>query len=109
MVFSYCLQAQWGGGAQGRSLADMAELAQQLVNWLALGSIYSLLAVGFSLLFGGLGVIHFSHGDVSLLGPFIALAVLQTLIAAMGVTYGQGEILLAAVVAIAVVGVIGVA
>lgn len=87
----------------------MAELAQQLVNWLALGSIYSLLAVGFSLLFGVLGVIHFSHGDVSLLGPFIALAVLQSLVAAMGVGYGQAEILLAAVIAIAVVGGIGVA
>ena len=62
----------------------MAELAQQLVNWLALGSIYSLLAVGFSLLFGVLNVIHFSHGDVSLLGPFIALALLQSLVAATG-------------------------
>ena len=87
----------------------MAELAQQLVNWLALGSIYSMLAVGFSLLFGVLGVIHFSHGDVSLLGPFIALAVLQSLVAALGVGYGQAEILLAAGLAIAIVGVIGVA
>lgn len=87
----------------------MAELAQQLVNWLALGSIYSLLAVGFSLLFGVLGVIHFSHGDVSLLGPFVALAVLQTLVAGLGAGYSQGEILFAAVIAIVVVGCIGVA
>lgn len=87
----------------------MAEIAQQLVNWIALGSIYSLLAVGFSLLFGVLGVIHFSHGDVSLLGPFIALALLQSLLAVMGASYGQTELLIAAVIAIAVVGCIGVA
>ena len=37
-------------------------LFQQLINWLTLGCIYSLLALGFSLLFGVLQVIHFSHG-----------------------------------------------
>lgn len=92
-----------------RALRVTAEIAQQIVNWLALGSIYSLLAVGFSLLFGVLGVIHFSHGDVSLLGPFIALFLLQSVTAALGASYGQAEILLAVTLAIAVVGVIGVA
>ncbi|TIU34895.1 MAG: branched-chain amino acid ABC transporter permease, partial [Mesorhizobium sp.] len=43
----------------------MAELlVQQLVNWITLGCIYALLAIGFSLIFGVLNVIHFSHGDV---------------------------------------------
>ena len=54
-------------------------LFQQLINWLTLGCIYSLLALGFSLLFGVLQVIHFSHGDVALVAPFVALAAVQIL------------------------------
>ena len=59
-------------------------LFQQLINWLTLGCIYSLLALGFSLLFGVLQVIHFSHGDVAMVAPFIALAAVQALAAALG-------------------------
>jgi branched-subunit amino acid ABC-type transport system permease component len=55
----------------------MEQVAQQLINWLALASIYSLLAVGFSLLFGVINVIQFSHGDVALTAPFIAMAVVM--------------------------------
>ena len=52
----------------------MTELiVQQVLNWLTLGSIYALIAVGFSLLFGVLNIIHFSHGDVSLVSPFIEI------------------------------------
>lgn len=59
-------------------------LFQQLINWLTLGCIYSLLALGFSLLFGVLQVIHFSHGDVALVAPFVALAAVQVLAASLG-------------------------
>lgn len=47
---------------------------QQSVNWLLIGCVYALLAVGFSLLFGVLDVIHFSHGDISMTAPFIVLS-----------------------------------
>lgn len=52
----------------------LQELLQQSINWLMLGCIYALLAVGFSLLFGVLNVIHFSHGDVSIIAPFAVLS-----------------------------------
>ncbi len=52
-----------------------ALVAQHLLNWLVLASIYTLLALGFSLLFGVLDVIHFSHGDVAMVAPFVALLV----------------------------------
>ena len=39
-------------------------LAQQLINGLALGSVYALIAVGFSLVFSILDIINFSHGDL---------------------------------------------
>lgn len=48
---------------------------QLIINWLMVGSIYALLAVGFSLLFGVLNVIHFSHGDISLTAPFLVLTI----------------------------------
>ena len=56
-------------------------MVQHVMNWLVLGSIYSLIAIGFSLLFGLLNVIHFSHGDVSMIAPFVALASLPQLLA----------------------------
>lgn len=83
-------------------------VAQQIINWLTLGSIYALVAVGFSLLFGVLGVIHFSHGDVSLLAPFLALGLVQGLTAAFGVAQSPAATLAFAAVAIGLTGLVGV-
>ena len=49
-------------------------LGQYLLNGLMLGIIYGLVAVGFTLFFGVLDVIKFSHGDVLTVGAFAALA-----------------------------------
>lgn len=83
-----------------------AEFAQQCVNWLTLGSTYALIALGFSLLFGVLKIIHFSHGDVSLLAPFFALAAVQALSVMIGAT--TGSLLLACAVAVLATGVVGI-
>lgn len=48
-------------------------LAQQIVNGLALGSMYALIAVGFSLIFSVLDVINFSHGSLVMLGVYVSL------------------------------------
>lgn len=48
-------------------------LAQQLVNGLTLGSTYALVALGFTLVFGILGMINFAHGEIFMLGAYIAL------------------------------------
>jgi branched-chain amino acid transport system permease protein len=50
----------------------MAEFAQHLINGLSLGSIYALLALGYTLVFGVLRLINFAHGDVFMLGAFVA-------------------------------------
>ncbi len=52
-------------------------LAQQLLNWATMGCLYALFALGFSLIFGILKVIHFSHGDVAMTAPFLCLALLH--------------------------------
>ncbi|MGL5271706.1 MAG: branched-chain amino acid ABC transporter permease [Selenomonadaceae bacterium] len=46
-------------------------LLQQIINGLAQGSIYSLVGIGFALIFGVLGLVHFAHGEVYMLGAFL--------------------------------------
>lgn len=43
-------------------------LLQQIINGLAQGSIYALVGIGFALIFGVLGLVHFAHGEVYMLG-----------------------------------------
>ena len=50
----------------------MTSLAQQLINGLALGSIYALIALGYTMVYGVLGFINFAHSDVMMLGAFCA-------------------------------------
>jgi len=53
---------------------DPGLFAQYVMNGLMLGMMYALVAVGFTLFFGVLDVIKFSHGDVLTVGAFTALA-----------------------------------
>lgn len=52
----------------------MTELGQQIVNGLAAGSIYALIAVGYNLVYGVLELINFAHGHVYMIGTFAVLA-----------------------------------
>ena len=54
-------------------------LLQQALNGLMLGIMYALIAVGFTLFFGVLDVIHFSHGDIFMVGAFAGLSILSGL------------------------------
>jgi branched-chain amino acid transport system permease protein len=54
-------------------------LAQQLINALSLGSVYALFALGFTLVFGVLGVINLSHGAIFMLGSYSALLLIERL------------------------------
>jgi branched-chain amino acid transport system permease protein len=53
-------------------------LLQQLINGLSLGAMYALLALGFTLVYGILELINFSHFNVFMVGSFVALFVLQS-------------------------------
>ncbi|MGH8046409.1 MAG: branched-chain amino acid ABC transporter permease [Chthoniobacterales bacterium] len=50
-------------------------LGQQLINGLSLGSIYALIALGYTMVYGVLRFINFAHGDVFMIGAFIGLYV----------------------------------
>ena len=60
----------------------MEYFVQQLINGLTLGSIYGLIAIGYTMVYGIIGMINFAHGDIFMVGSFIALA----LIVAIGLT-----------------------
>lgn len=52
-------------------------LWQQFVNGLTLGSTYSLVALGYTLVFGTLGIINMAHGEIFMIGAFIGLLLVQ--------------------------------
>jgi len=54
-------------------------LIQQLINGLTLGSIYALVALGYTMVYGILGLINFAHGEVVMIGALTALAVAKPL------------------------------
>ena len=52
----------------------MDTLLQQTINGLVLGSIYALIALGYTMVYGILGIINFAHGEVLMVGAMIALS-----------------------------------
>jgi branched-chain amino acid transport system permease protein len=77
-------------------------LYQQLINGLMLGASYSLVAIGYTLIFGVLNLLYFAHGEVFMVGAFVGLYM---------VTLGGANIyvaMLGAMIASAVLGVIAV-
>ena len=53
----------------------MQYFIQQLINGLTLGSIYGLIAIGYTMVYGIIGMINFAHGDIFMVGAFTALIV----------------------------------
>jgi branched-chain amino acid transport system permease protein len=52
---------------------------QQTINGLVLGSIYAILALGYTMVYGILGIINFAHGDVLMVGALVALSTISVL------------------------------
>ena len=57
---------------------------QQLLNGLTVGSTYALIAIGYTMVYGIIGMINFAHGEIYMIGSYIAFAVLAGL-AMMGI------------------------
>ena len=71
---------------------------QQLINGLTLGSIYGLIAIGYTLVFGIIGMVNFAHGDVFMISSFIALVGFLILTSWIGI----GSVALALVIVLIV-------
>jgi len=63
----------------------MALALQQLINGLTLGSLYGLIAIGYTMVYGIIGMINFAHGDIYMISAFIAVTAF-TLLAGAGVS-----------------------
>src|ERR671927_1362976 len=64
----------------------MEIFVQQLINGLTLGSIYGLIAIGYTMVFGIIGMVNFAHGDVFMLSAFIALIFFLILTTWLGIS-----------------------
>jgi branched-chain amino acid transport system permease protein len=60
---------------------------QQLINGVTLGSIYGLIAIGYTMVFGIIGMVNFAHGDVFMLSSFIALILLLLFTQVLGLGF----------------------
>jgi len=76
----------------------MEVFVQQLINGITLGSIYGLIAIGYTMVYGIIGMVNFAHGDVFMVSVFIALVTLLILTGWLGV----GPIVLALLIVLIV-------
>jgi branched-chain amino acid transport system permease protein len=84
----------------------MAYFLQQLINGIALGSIYGLIAIGYTMVYGIVGMINFAHGDIFMVGAFIALIAFLTLLS-IGVTMIPLALLIVLIIAMGLTAVWG--
>jgi branched-chain amino acid transport system permease protein len=84
----------------------MAYFLQQLVNGIALGSIYGLIAIGYTMVYGIIGMINFAHGDIFMVGAFIALILFLALLS-FGLTFVPVALLLVLIAAMLLTAVWG--
>ena len=74
---------------------------QQLINGITLGSIYGLIAIGYTMAFGIVGMVNFAHGDVFMVSAFIGLITLLIVTAWLGIASIALSLLIVLVVAMA--------
>jgi len=71
----------------------MEYFVQQLINGLTLGAIYALIAIGYTMVYGIIGMINFAHGEVYMIGAFLAVIVF-TALGLIGLTWTPAAILI---------------
>lgn len=76
----------------------LLQLIQQLVNGLSLGSIYALIALGYTMVYGIIRLINFAHGDIYMVGAYVGF---------FAITVGKFAFLPALLLAIVLAGVLG--
>ena len=80
---------------------DFDILLQQILNGLVLGSVYALVALGYTMVYGILQLINFAHGEVLMIGAMVGMTVVTKLLAGTGVP-GWLQLILAVLCAVPV-------
>ncbi len=76
----------------------MEYFLQQLINGLTLGSIYGLIAIGYTMVYGIIGMINFAHGEIYMIGAFISIIAFLAL-DAVGVSFVPLQLMVVLLVA----------
>ena len=84
----------------------MAYFLQQTINGVTLGAIYGLIAIGYTMVYGIIGMINFAHGEIYMIGAFIAV-IAFTILGLLGITYVPLAVLIVLVVAMLFTSVYG--
>ncbi|MCS6779497.1 MAG: branched-chain amino acid ABC transporter permease LivH [Geminicoccaceae bacterium] len=84
----------------------MAYFIQQLINGVALGMVYGLIAIGYSMVYGIIGMINFAHGEIYMIGAFVSI-IAFTLLGMLGISWAPLALLLVLLVAIAITALYG--
>jgi branched-chain amino acid transport system permease protein len=71
----------------------MAYFLQQLINGLTLGAIYGLIAIGYTMVYGIIGMINFAHGEIYMIGAFVSL-ITYLVLGMAGISYAPLALLL---------------
>ena len=79
---------------------------QQLINGLTLGSMYGLIAIGYSMVYGIIGMINFAHGEIYMIGAFLTIIVF-TLLGMLGITWVPLALLTVLIVAMIITAMYG--
>jgi branched-chain amino acid transport system permease protein len=79
----------------------MEVFVQQLINGITLGSIYGLIAIGYTMVFGIIGMVNFAHGDVFMVSAFIGLIAYLIITAWLGIASPVIALIIMLVVAMA--------
>jgi branched-chain amino acid transport system permease protein len=82
----------------------MEYFLQQLINGITLGSIYGLIAIGYTMVFGIIGMVNFSHGDIFMVSAFVALIVFLVVTTWLGMASMFFALVIMLIVAMAVTG-----
>ena len=84
----------------------MEYFLQQAINGITLGAIYGLVAIGYTMVYGIIGMINFAHGEIYMIGAFIAV-IAFSILAMFGITYVPLAVLIVLAVAVIFTSVYG--
>ena len=82
-------------------MQDMLYFCQQLINGLTIGSTYALIAIGYTMVYGIIGMINFAHGEIYMIGAYTALIAITGL-ATLGIAWLPLVLLIALICAVIV-------
>jgi branched-chain amino acid transport system permease protein len=87
-------------------IEDMEYFLQQLINGLTLGAIYGLIAIGYTMVYGIIGMINFAHGEIYMIGAFIAV-ISFIVLGAAGITWVPVMLLLVLIISMVFTSIYG--